>query len=248
MNIEIQRLLHKDHRGSIAQKDRAVLSPYLQKLEFEVQSGVESCVLFCLFYTIGLNLKPGPQRDFDMFIISRVKELVSLSSFYTRKTEDFACGAVPLLESHLRNDKRSSLDFCFSVQKRTWELWEEVSGHLPENPVIDLTSCDLSIKELVFFNRNFLTIESFQNQIDTEPAEVYLMPKNQVFCETVSWKKMNFFVSFGVAYLKQMMLMGSQQNGKTSFIKERVWNMLSKGDTSVLEIGVTRQTSILQVF
>jgi len=246
MNIEIQRLLHKDHRASsITNREK---SPYFEKLEFEVFSSVEALVVFTLFYTIGSNIKSFYQKDFEAFLLIKIKDLISTSNFYIRKTEDFACGVLPILEYSIKTSKKPFSDFCFNIIKRKWDSWEDIGIYDPENILTDFTSCDLNVKELVHFNKEFLNIESFQNQIENETLEMYLLPKNHIYCETLTWKKMNYFVNLAMAYLKPMTIVSNQQNGKTNFVKEKVWNLLSKADYSTFQLGLTRQTTILQVF
>lgn len=245
MNIEIRRIHHKDRKSSIGFKDK-FLNEYYQRLENESSSAIEACLIFALLWSIGSNIKSHYQRDFEAFLLSRIRELVSLCNYYTKKIEDFACGLMNLAES-IKNNRKSLFDFCFNHVKRKWERWDEVSCFIPENPVTDLTSCDLSIKELVFFNKDFLKIESFQNHIQNEATEIYLLPKSHLHYDTITSKKMTYFLNYFLNYGKNVLLASVQQNGKSNLVRDKIWGLLSRPEYSVLQIALTKNMGITQV-
>lgn len=214
-------------------------------MEKESFSSVEATLVFSLIWSLGVNFKAPFQKDFEAFLCSKIKQMVNLCTFYTRNLDEFGCGVVSLIES--QKNKRNLFDFGFNHVKKKWELWQDMNYHIPENPVVDFTSCDLNIKELVHFNKDFLNIESFQNHIQNETAEIYLLPKNHIHIETISCKKVNYFMNYFLSYSKQVLLVSCQQNGKSNFVKDKIWNLLSKPEYSVLQIGLTKTTGIFEV-
>ena len=247
MNIDIRRIHRKDRKSSYGIKDPLHNEAYLQ-MESEVMASVEASLIFTLIWSIGLHFKPIFFSEFQSYLYERIQELSSQCKYYTKRPDDFGCGIYRLLQGMLMSkSKVSMMDYCFNHLKRRWEEWGEINLYVPEGLITDFTSCDLGVKELVYLNKDLLTIESFQNQIQNETAEIYLLPKNHIHCETLTSKKMNYFMNYFLVYSRKVMMLSCQQNGKSNFVKDKVWNLLSKPEYSAMQIGMTRTTGIVEV-
>ena len=158
---------------------------------------------------------------------------VFLRSKWWRGEEDFGCG--------WREHANNVFGVWFNVVSGKWVGWNDVKIPSIDNIVVDYQVNELSLGELVYFNPELKNVESFQNQLESEKLSIFILPRRKLFIETTNSKKNTFFMSYAVSYQKKLMLIGPKNNGKTTIVQEKLWNLLARGEYGVLQIGVNTE-------
>jgi P-loop containing dynein motor region/Dynein heavy chain AAA lid domain len=202
----------------------------LQKttLEKTYENKIEAVFLFSLIFGIFIFLKPIMQEEFAFFIRKKI-ESFQAGIWWKGRTE-FACG--------WKQQVKSPFNFCFNVVTNQWTSWNEMKIPSIDNMLIDYQSNEMTLRELFYFNPDLKKVDAFRNQLESEKLSIFILPGRKLFIETPHSRKNSFFLSYAISYQKRALLLGPRNNGKTSIVQEKLWNLLARGEFGVLQIGV----------
>lgn len=173
-------------------------------------------------------MKPIMHEEIGFYLKRKIE--ACLTSKWWKGKEDFACG--------WREHAKNVFGVWFNVVSGKWVDWNDVKIPSIDNIVVDYQVNELSLRELVHFNPELKNVESFQNRLESEKLSIFILPRRRLFIETTNSKKTTFFLSYAISYQKKLMLMGPKNNGKTTVVQEKLWNLLARGEFGVLQIGL----------